>query len=101
MEDPKRLEEGLVYTHVTSKKEDENVNVIEGNKDGDESVVKKDREETAQVAEKNVEEQQQPPVQRKRVATLDAFRGLTVVVRNTELTRLKIHFMYIVSGLDS
>ncbi|CAK9142301.1 unnamed protein product [Ilex paraguariensis] len=77
MEDPKRIEEGFGYAPIVKE---ENTADNHGKKEGRDDVVERravDKEE-----ERMEPKEEQPPIKQKskRVATLDAFRGLTIVL---------------------
>lgn len=77
MEHPKRLEEGLA--HETKDKNELFSEKVD--KTNDRDVTNREKEDTSSVNQQK-QQQQQPLVKQKakRVATLDAFRGLTVAV---------------------
>lgn len=86
MEDPKRVEEGLGYGSIGNKDHNnENENIYEDRK---EESTENDRQERRVAPEDPVQvtkDDEQPPAtivkpKNKRIATLDAFRGLAIVV---------------------
>lgn len=91
MEDPKRVEEGLGYGSIGNKdrnnnhNNNENENIYEDRK---EESTENDRQERRVAPEEPVQvtkDDEQPPAtivkpKNKRIATLDAFRGLAIVV---------------------
>ncbi|KAI5584863.1 hypothetical protein BDE02_06G109300 [Populus trichocarpa] len=83
MEDPKRMEEGLGHTALVANIDDENIHLSEkeGKTDGGDD---NEKEERRVVHDHQAEHEgdRQPVVTQKskRVATLDAFRGLTIVL---------------------
>ena len=85
MEDARRVEEG--FGHAPLEKKDHNKayfsEKLDGTDSGDRIENEKDNRRAVlnQPTEQNVEEQPQVKPKSKRVATLDAFRGLTIVVR--------------------
>jgi heparan-alpha-glucosaminide N-acetyltransferase len=93
MEDPKRMEEGLGHTALVANIDDENIHLSEkeGKTDGGDD---NEKEERRVVHDHQAEREgdRQPVVKQKskRVATLDAFRGLTIVVS----TALNSQFIY-------
>ena len=87
MADPGKMEEGLVHAEVAPdeegiKKHDGKV----GEKEVGGDSIEKEKEE--KVEEQQLEEQPLVKQKTKRVATLDAFRGLTIVV--SAFIRLRI-----------
>ncbi|KAF9680233.1 hypothetical protein SADUNF_Sadunf06G0100000 [Salix dunnii] len=85
MEDPKRLEEGLGHsTALVPNIDDKNIHLSEkaGKADGGDDI-HSEKEETAHdhlVAEHGGDRQPEVKQKSRRVATLDAFRGLTIVL---------------------
>ena len=85
MEDARRVEEG--FGHAPLEKKDHNEayfsEKLDGTDSGDRIENEKDDRKAVlnQPTEQNVEEQPLVKPKSKRVATLDAFRGLTIVVR--------------------
>ncbi|KAJ8753998.1 hypothetical protein K2173_001896 [Erythroxylum novogranatense] len=76
MEDPKKMEEGLAQKELHAFR-DGNTDKVDKNEDGD--GIKKDEEESSSVV--LLDGQPEAVKQKsKRIATLDAFRGLTVVL---------------------
>lgn len=78
MEDPKRMEEGLPIVDHKIKHEDIST-VVDAKNEKEERIEVKDQT-LAGVDEKPEQVQK---IKTKRVATLDAFRGLTIVVSFT------------------
>jgi len=81
MDEAKRMEEGLSSTPQNGELKQE---IEKTNGDGDSIEHDRDTRSTTQEGEstRQIVEQEQPLVKQKtkRVATLDAFRGLTIVV---------------------
>lgn len=82
MEDPKRVEEGFGNTPLghEDEKEYDDMKVANNCDNGD-------RKDDWSVAKDELKVEEQVPVEKqksKRVATLDAFRGLTIVVSQKE-----------------
>lgn len=92
MEDATRLEEGLGHTPLANK-DDKNGHISEKvDKTDDGNGISYEKEERSavldQLVEQNGEDDDQQPLVKqksKRVATLDAFRGLTIVVSNINI----------------
>jgi heparan-alpha-glucosaminide N-acetyltransferase len=83
MEDPKRMEEGLGHTALVANIDDENIHLSEkeGKTDGGDDNEKEERRAVHDHLAKHEGDRQPVVTQKsKRVATLDAFRGLTIVV---------------------
>ncbi|XP_061965270.1 uncharacterized protein LOC133689429 [Populus nigra] len=83
MEDPKRMEEGLGHTALVANIDDENIHLSEkaGNTDGGDDNEKEERRAVHDhLAEHEGDRQPVVKQKSKRVATLDAFRGLTIVL---------------------
>ncbi|KAF8395274.1 hypothetical protein HHK36_019217 [Tetracentron sinense] len=87
MEDARRVEEGLGNTNTPLiKEEDSDLHVHDHNKNGekidgdDRSNI--ERDDKGAVLDQKVEGQEEPLIKKKskRIATLDAFRGLTIVL---------------------
>lgn len=84
MEDPRKLEEGFgTSTQFTSKDEDHHSKKDISNENEQKSMTTSDMPE------------EQPLVKQKtkRVATLDAFRGLTIVVRKSYCSKRISYFL--------
>lgn len=85
MADPGKMEEGLAHEEGAPDQErkDKRDGKVEKEEDGAADRIGNDKEErvaTTQVEQQNLEEQPLVKQKTKRIATLDAFRGLTVVV---------------------
>ncbi|KAL9362169.1 hypothetical protein Peur_044954 [Populus x canadensis] len=81
MEDPKRMEEGLGHTALVANIDDENIHLSEkgGKTDGGDDNEKEERRAVHDhQAEHEGDRQLVVKQKSKRVATLDAFRGLTI-----------------------
>ncbi|KAK6779510.1 hypothetical protein RDI58_021694 [Solanum bulbocastanum] len=77
MEDPKRLEEGFGNQKNNISEENIDTNRIDNNQDL--AILENEQKILSQPMQK--EEEEQPTIKKgKRVATLDAFRGLTIVL---------------------
>ncbi|KAK4343055.1 hypothetical protein RND71_038871 [Anisodus tanguticus] len=86
MEDPKKLEEGFGNQKKLNSGEEIDITSHQGNKldnrnDSNQDLVSHENEQKTLDWPLQIEEEEQPPIKQKskRVATLDAFRGLAIV----------------------
>lgn len=80
MEDSKKLEEGFGNQKKNISEENIDINRVDIN---NQDLVSHENEQKILDHPLQKEEEEQPTIKKgKRVATLDAFRGLTIVVRN-------------------
>ncbi|KAK3043046.1 hypothetical protein RJ639_002614 [Escallonia herrerae] len=83
MEDPRRVEEGLGHTPLVKEGDKDNNHGKKEAKVEDAGSIEKQKEEKSAVSDQPEEGKEERPLikqKSKRVATLDAFRGLTIVV---------------------
>ncbi|KAK2981186.1 hypothetical protein RJ640_007120 [Escallonia rubra] len=83
MEDPRRVEEGLGHTPLVKEGDKDNNHGKKEAKVEDAGSIEKEKEEENAVSDQPEERKEEQPLikqKNKRVATLDAFRGLTIVV---------------------
>lgn len=79
MEDPKKLEEGFSNQKNNISEENIDTNRIDNNQD----LVSHENDQKILSQPLQKKEEEEPIIKKgKRVATLDAFRGLTIVVRD-------------------
>ncbi|MCE3216520.1 hypothetical protein HAX54_006772 [Datura stramonium] len=93
MEDPKKLEEGFGNQNKNTSQENIDINRVDNNQDLA-SHENHEQKKLGQPLQKEEEEQSSIKKKSKRVATLDAFRGLTIVQMTYLVFRIKILIIF-------